>query len=146
MARAVPKDQLKKIIHDGDAEVLVNAASEFGLALAQDRLSKSQIRNVFGEVRNIEAAWSEPDDNAPSNSAANSAQNLRKLLLLKPRMAYQGKREPKAQPLMTTLTDAIDLVVAERTKLPLTALYGRFKHFTEFFEAILAYHTAGGGK
>jgi len=134
MAKSISKDKLIPIIQQGDAVALVNLAQSFGTALADDRLSKSQIRNVFGEVRNIEASWQGPEE---------ASDHLRRFLLLKPRMAYQGKRERKAEPLMTTLADAIDLAVADQDS---EVVYQRFKYFAEFFEAILAYHTAAGGK
>lgn len=149
MTTPVDKVKLKKIIQEGDPVELVNCANEFGTALANDRVSKSQIRNVFGEVRNIDVSWSEPTSGKepkPEEIAAdeeNSKRNLRRLLLLKPRMAYQGKRDAKTLPLMTTLTDAIDLAVVDKSNV---TLHRRFKHFAEFFEAILAYHTAAGGK
>ncbi len=98
-------------------------------------MTKSQIRNVFGEVRKIEARWSQPEKNAD--------ENLRRLQLLRPRMAYQARREPKAEPLLNVLGDAITIVAhADDT----TKQHRRFRHFVEFFEAVLAYHTAKGGK
>lgn len=122
---------LEQIIRSGNVEKLVNTADSFGRALAKNRLTKSQIRNVFGEVRKIEARWGRPE--------ANPDENLRRLLLLKPRMAYQSVREPTAKPLLDVLSNAIDLVIhgnSERDQ------HSRFRNFTEFFEAILAYHTA----
>jgi CRISPR/Cas system CSM-associated protein Csm2 small subunit len=40
------------------------------------------------------------------------------------------------------LTAAIDLLAQQATP---AETYRRFRHFVEFFEAILAYHTAAGG-
>ena len=133
MARAIDKQALTPIIvGDDNAKSLVNRAEELGRDLAADGLSKSQIRNIFGEVRRIEADWQHDD-------ADSADKNLRRLLLLMPRMAYQRKREPKTAPLMDTLTTAVDLVAdAEKP----SEKYMRFRHFVEFFEAILAYHTA----
>ena len=46
MTTPVDKVKLKKIIQEGDPVELVNCANEFGTALANDRVSKSQIRNA----------------------------------------------------------------------------------------------------
>lgn len=137
MAKPVPAGDLQQVILHGNAETLVNTARWFGTEVAtKDGLSKSQIRNIFGEVRQIEADWQRADsDNAKSN--------MRRLLLLKPRMAYQRARERKTESLMVLLTDAIDLVAKATDP---QQQYDRFRHFVEFFEAILAYHTAAGGK
>jgi CRISPR type III-A-associated protein Csm2 len=98
----------------------------------KDQASKSQIRNIFGEVRRIESDWQSSDDESVKTY-------MRRVLLLKPRMAYQQARERKTESLMKLLTDAIDLVAkgkdgAEKSQ--------RFRYFVEFFEAILAYFTA----
>lgn len=136
MATAIAKQTLTPIIVTGDAKALVNTAESFGKQLASDGLSKSQIRNIFGEVRRIEADWQH-------DSTEEANDNLRRLLLLKPRMAYQRKREPKTEALMDTLTVAVDLV-AEPSEPAEQHL--RFRYFVEFFEAILAYHTANERK
>lgn len=137
MAKPVPTTDLQQIILQGNAETLVNTAQRFGTELSkEDQLSKSQIRNIFGEVRQIEAEWQ-------SESSENASSNMRRLLLLKPRMAYQRARERRTEALMTLLTEAINLVA--KTTEP-KEQYMRFRYFVEFFEAILAYHTAAGGK
>lgn len=136
MARAVPSADLEQVIIHGNAEILVNTAKRFGTELSkEDKLSTSQIRNIFGEVRRIEAEWQDDD-------AVSAAKNMRRVLLLKPRMAYQSKRESKTQSLMMLLTSAIDLISKSQTP---PEQYLRFRYFVEFFEAILAYHTAEGG-
>ncbi len=118
---------------DGNAEVLVKQATQFGYAVKDEGLTKSQIRGIFGTVRQIQAAW---DKNT-------AQQNLRKVLLLKPRLAYQGAREPKVRPLVDVLTSAIDFIAEVKTP---DEQRKRFGYFVDLFEAILAYHTAAGGK
>lgn len=133
MATKIEKGKLTQIIHQGDSVMLVKEAEEFARLIAGEGVSKSQIRTIFGEVRNIDIGWKE--------STEETNRHVRRLLLLKPRMAYQGKRDskvPATKVLMDTLTDAIDLVISDN---PSTLLYQRFKHFAEFFEAIVAYHT-----
>jgi CRISPR-associated protein Csm2 len=135
MAQRIDEQTMTAIIVDGDAVKLVNSAEVFGRELAvNDGLSKNQIRNVFGEVRRIEADWEE---------ASQSGAGLRRLLLLKPRMAYLRKRDPKSAPLMEMLTSGVDLVAAVPA---MDEQYRRFRHFVELFEAILAYHTANERK
>lgn len=97
-------------------------------------LKRTQIRNIFTEAREIEAEWI---DDAPEKS-------MRRLNLLKAKLAYQQARHEKSQGLrglVETLTKAIDEVGnasgAQQSE--------RFHRFMELFEAILAYHRAFGG-
>lgn len=136
MAKPVSAGDLKQIIQDGNAETLVNTAQRFGRELKDDGLTKSQIRNIFGEVRQIEADWQSAD-------SENAASNKRRLLLLKPRMAYQRVRVRQTESLMSVLTEAIDIVATAQNP---KEQHERFRYFVEFFEAILAYHTEAGGK
>ena len=120
------------IIVRGDAAVLVDTAQRIGQDLARQRLTTSQIRGVFGSVRRIEMNWS---SNAPE---AREVQAQRELILLKPKLAYQARRQGEAvQELANVLNPAIDLVGSDRT---------RFRNFVDFFEAILAYHRSNGGR
>lgn len=135
MAKRVDEQTMTSIIVNGDAVKLVNSAEIFGRELAvDDGLSKSQIRNVFGEVRRIEADW---------QGETQSGAGLRRLLLLKPRMAYLRKRDQKSAALMDVLTSGVDLVAGGPTAAD---HYHRFRHFVEFFEAVLAYHSANERK
>ena len=136
MATRISNDFVSKIM-DGNAKLLVDEAQRFGKELADDRLAKGQIRGAFGTVRQIQASWvAKPD-------AATAQKQLRKLLLLKPRLAYQKAREPKVGPLADVLIDAIDLVAKADNA---DAQTQRFGYLVNLFEAILAYHTAGGGR
>ena len=96
-------------------------------------MTTSQIRAIFGEVRQIEAQLSADD-------AGGQERALRKLLLLKPKMAYRARREGKGVAELTSVLDpAIDLVVGGADPKE------NFKRFVDFFRAILAYHRAAGG-
>ena len=154
-------EQLETIIAgeaDNAAQELVKWAQKIGAWLKDKRFSTSQIRNIFGEVRRLEQRIEATGSTA---QAAGTGQSLleeqpetlpqgvyRDLVLLKPKLAYQHgrkgglekERDSEAQAiglLRHVLSDAIDLVGRDRT---------RFTHFVEFFEAILAYHRAAGGK
>lgn len=91
-------------------------------------LTTSQIRNIYGTVKKLDMI-------------GNSEEVLPKLILLKPKLAYAVGRSNKVEGLKLLrdiLGSAIDLV-AERPN-------PRFQNFCRFFEAILAYHKAEGGK
>ncbi len=134
---SIQQHTLKTIITDPDgAETLVKEADKLGKDLARNRLSTNQIRALFGEVRQIEAQWQMGD------SQRQKAE--RRLILLKPKMAYRAKRERGrgVQELVSVLDPAIDLVIQEKDE---GKKYANFQRFVEFFEAILAYHKAHGG-
>ncbi len=121
----------QRIIVEGDVALLVAKAEEIGTALQGAELKSAQIRNIFGTVRQIQAAWPpEPDEQQ-------TAAAYRQLQLLKPKLAYQAARNPSVKGLADILTPVIDEVGMDRE---------RFQRFVDFFEAILAYHVAAGGK
>ncbi len=136
------RDALPLIITDTNrVDLLVHHANEIGRQLVdypkkEDRLSTSQIRSLFGEVRQIEAQWSMGGDNRKKA--------YRRMVLLKPKMAYRAKKERKqgVQDLVEILDSALEPVIRETDE---TRRYVYFSHFVEFFEAILAYHKAAGG-
>ena len=125
-------EDIHRIIVEGDSEVLVTQAEELGQALSR-QLTTSQIRNLFGAVRQIEMMW------IPQATEDERRQATRQLLLLKPKLAYQARRErgKGVEILKDVLSPAIELVGDNRQ---------RFQNFLDFFEAILAYHTAAGGR
>ncbi|MGQ9492664.1 MAG: type III-A CRISPR-associated protein Csm2 [Anaerolineae bacterium] len=126
------KQDCQRIIENGDTELLIARAKEIGTRLA-GQLTSSQIRNIFGTVRKIEITWGWRATPEQQSKAT------RQLLLLKPKLAYQAKRErgKGVEELARVLTLAIDAVQGNRE---------RFQNFVDFFEAILAYHTAAGGQ
>ncbi len=135
---AISDTDLKTIITDPDgAQKLVQQAEQFGKKLADARLTTSQIRALFGEVRQIQALWGMGDDQR--------ARARRRLILLKPKMAYRAKKESGAavRDLVEVLTPAVNLVAEEKDPARQSA---NFNRFVEFFEAVLAYHKASGGK
>ena len=128
------REDYQKIIVEGDAKALTDHAEVIGTRLARQlKLTTAQIRNVFGTVRQIEMSWE------PRASDSECKQAARQLLLLKPKLAYQAKRQrgKGVEDLADVLIPAIDLIGEDRE---------RFQNFVDFFEAILAYHTAAGGQ
>ena len=134
---AIATDELRTIICDPNgAETLVKYADQLGKSLKENGLTTSQIRALFGEVRQIEAQWS-MDGEARQRAA-------RRLVLLKPKMAYRARKERGrgVQELVGVLDLAVDEVIHERD---LKKQDEDFGGFVEFFEAILAYHKSYGG-
>lgn len=135
---SVSPNDLQRIITDPDStQLLVVRAEKIGKTLKEINLTTSQIRALFGEVRQIEAQWSMENDQQKQKA-------LRRFILLKPKMAYRAKRERgrAVQELVSVLDPAVDLVARESDK---KAQEAHFRRFVEFFEAILAYHKAHGG-
>ncbi|OQY56344.1 MAG: type III-A CRISPR-associated protein Csm2 [Desulfobacteraceae bacterium 4572_88] len=117
------KNTIKRII-DGDSKTLVAEAERLGNQLKENGLTTSQIRNVFGSVKKMEMKGFNADE----------------LRLLKPKLAYAASRpgaKPGTKTLRSVLSDAIDCVGDGEDN---------FLNFCNFFEAILAYHRAAGGK
>ncbi|MDI9547817.1 MAG: type III-A CRISPR-associated protein Csm2 [Chloroflexota bacterium] len=134
---AVSSTELKTIITDPEgAETLVRVADQVGRQLKDSGLTTSQIRALFGEVRQIEAQWSMGNESRKTAG--------RRLILLKPKMAYRARRASgrAVEELVSVLDPALDQVIQTRDP---SAQDHNFKRFVEFFEAILAYHKAYGG-
>jgi CRISPR-associated protein Csm2 len=121
----------RAIIVEGKTDLLIEQAKRIGKDLKDARLSMAQIRGIFGIVRRIEMRWNK------EASEETREQAMRQLLLLQPKLEYQAKRQPQVEGLKNVLIPAIQLVQGNRE---------HFGHFVEFFEAILAYHVAAGGK
>jgi CRISPR-associated protein Csm2 len=127
-----PTDQELKAMLDGqNTKAMVDWAEKIAKKTIEDKfnpLTTSQIRNIYGTVKKLEMAGDHEDV-------------LPKLILLKPKLAYAVGRNSKVKGLeilRDILGSAIDLVAEKKEP--------RFQNFCRFFEAILAYHKAEGGK
>ncbi|MBL8188520.1 MAG: type III-A CRISPR-associated protein Csm2 [Acidobacteria bacterium] len=126
--RKLDEALVKEVIQQG-GKLLVETAEVFGRHLnkkerkREDNLSTNQIRNVFGEVKRMEMGKFDPD----------------KFVLLKPKLAYAAARAniDTARQFAEVMTWAVTEVDDDADK---------FARFVDFFEAILAYHKAAGGK
>lgn len=129
-------NELRLILTDPQASaVLVRKAEDLGRRLAQQQLKASQIRAIFDEVRQIEALWLREDK---------AGEALHKLHLLKPKMAIRKARIKEGVPaLVDELTQAVDIAVESSD---CSEVKWRFHRFVEYFEAVLAYHKAFGGR
>ncbi len=97
-----------------------------------DALTTSQIRNVYGEVVKMRMKNTYPE-----------IRNA--LLLLKPRLAYSAERKGTegSKDFRKVFDKGIDAILAGSDD---TIRFERFQNFANFFEAVLAYHRAFGGK
>lgn len=119
---------------DKSGSELVTFAEQTARTLVRNNLTRSQIRNIFTEVRKIEASWS-----------ARPTEAMRRLNMLKPKLDYSAARAKPVEVLKEVLTQAINKVaeVDEKNKEERDR---RFRVFMDLFEAILAYHRAEGGR
>ncbi|MCS6800680.1 MAG: type III-A CRISPR-associated protein Csm2 [Chloroflexota bacterium] len=127
--RPIDPADLRAIIVDGNAGVIVQEAQRVARVLAGERLEARQatsgaLRVLWGELRRIELDW--PTDEG------------RALPLVKPRLAYLAGRAAGVgrgvTDLYQTLAPAVDLVGNDRD---------RFDHLVHFVEALMAYFYAG---
>lgn len=129
----IPPQEIQQIITNPDrADLIVKYADSLGQELSR-ALNTAQIRALFGEVRQIEGQMSVDHKKA-----------WRRLHLLKPKMAYRVRRAQGAgvRGLVDVLNPAVDEVLKAKEQ---DTQQKYFKHFVEFFEAILAYHKYYGG-
>ena len=122
--RSPAKINLNKVITEG-GETLVKGAEQLGQLLVRERLTTSQIRNIYGAVKKMQMK---------------GELDTHKLLMLKPKLAYAAKRHKEVKgvdTLKVVLTQAIDHVGNDQQN---------FNRFVDFFEAILAYHKDAGGR
>lgn len=116
------------ITDDKSAKAMIDFADDFGQFLAKNKVSTNQIRNAYGNLKKLEMlGWQ-------------GATTQRQLLLLKPRLAYTAGRDKKnvgLEALNEVVGSAIDVAIEKQVY---------FERFCQFFEAIVAYHKAAGGK
>jgi CRISPR-associated protein Csm2 len=123
-------------MEDGDALTTIRWADDLGQSLAKNRLTTSQIRNFFGEVRQIQLTW----DQGPEAA-------YRRAVLLIPKLGYHAKRaRGRAQRGLTELERVLAPALELVAEAPKAQQRTYFMNFVDFFEAILAYHKKHGGR
>lgn len=134
------RQQVRDLVLNDNPEDLVKCAELVGQRIAR-QVTTSQIRNIFGTVRQIEMNWrSKPDD--PEIGRV----SYRQAVLLKPKIGYAAARErgQGMKDLEAILVPALDAMM-EGKDTNIEERRQRFMRFAEFFEAILAYHKKYGG-
>ena len=114
---------LNAILVQGDYTSLPEFADSLARRLRKVRVH--QVRRLFGEVQRIEMLRTRSPEDA-----------RRRLLMLRPRIAYQTARQKDLQPLKEMVDEAVPLVHEEMEE--------RFERFYELVEAVVAYHGAYG--
>lgn len=109
------------ILNQTDIGRFIELSESFGKQLKNNRISTSQIRAIFQAVKRLS------DDFNESKNELN---------LLRPKLAYQRGRFPALRNLQEVI-DHLIKNVKDDTSLA---------NFKEFFEAIVCYHKAYGGK
>lgn len=128
----MPNQKVQQVMTADEKGIeLVTFAEQTADMLVKQNLTRSQIRSIFTEVRQIETQWGKPN-----------AEAVRRLNMLKPKLAYQAARSASVNHLRDVLSEAIDQVV----QAPKEEQNARFERFVDLFEAILAYHRAKGGR
>jgi CRISPR-associated protein Csm2 len=125
-------DVKQVMTEDASGAGMVEFAHTTAVQLVKENLTRSQLRNIFTEVRKIEALWASKPDEA-----------LRRLNILKPKLYYAAARSTPVTRLRDVLTPAIDQVNAAQDDVEQEK---RFRRFIQLFEAILAYHRSEGGR
>ena len=114
-----------KWVQEQADQAMVAFAEEAGKSMAENELTTSKIRSVYGEIKRIQMGT--------FNQGKSS------FILLKPKMAYALGRDRNNQGLKLfklIFDKCYDLVSDEKT----------FVNFCHFMEAILAYHKANAKK
>ena len=112
------------------AKQLDRRGEEWGKRLAGN-VKTNQIRNLYSAVQHIRVRASQQPDAADIN---------RRLIFLKPKLAYASGRQSALKPLRNFLVQAIDSVVESKT--PEKAR----ENFFILMESIVAYHKFHGGQ
>lgn len=102
----------------------------FGKQLVNEKLTTSQLRNFFGEVRRIQIQ---------------KELNTTDLFLLKPKLAYASKKaKGNGVKILKSVLDIAHEAVVQNPDI--NEIKARFDRFVSFLEAILAYHKGYGGR
>lgn len=104
---------------------LVNFAEQLGKYMANNKLTNSKIRSIYGEIKRIQMSGFDKEKSA--------------FFLLKPKVAYALGRDNKnlGLQMFKLLFDTSSIDVKDSKT---------YLNFCNLFEAILAYHKAYGGK
>ena len=132
------EEDVRQWVINGPNPKSINDARRFGQQISKGRLTTSQIRQVFSKLKSIEAKG--------------YVRQRSEFMMLKPFIAYAAGRQSNVQGLqdlkdrVTWGIDAVLDVKGANDNKQMEEERKRFHNFCKFFEAILAYHRASGGK
>lgn len=121
----MPKlNSVRNWIVDGITRDAVAFAEEAGKYMAQNKLTTSQIRNIYGEIKRIQMGEFEKEKTS--------------FFLLKPKIAYAVSRQDNAGiKFFQNFFNEAFAAIENGT---------HFEHFCELMEAMLAYHKSNNGR
>jgi CRISPR-associated protein Csm2 len=130
-------DRIPSFIKGENQKEMIESCKEFGRRFSDNDLSTSQIRNVYGEVKKIQMK--------NSMLKENEKMEIVTLRMLLPKLAYSAARAKKkgTDELKDVLSKGIETVLEDENNSK--EVIKRFEMFSNFFEALLAYHKAEGG-
>lgn len=116
-------------VTDSVTEECVNLCETLAKALADDGVSTSLLRNIFGEMRRIEVGGFE--------------QHKAEFILLRPKLAYTcGRAIDRSARTKEILTDLQELYKKAAHEVKSAE---HFKNLVSIMEAIVAFHKVNGG-
>ena len=115
-----------------EPEQLDRDGEKWGKELKDAGIKTNQIRNLYSAIQHIRERTNRPQ---PDTDDIN-----RRLIFLKPKLAYASGRQNKLKPLRAFLVQAINSVV--KSKNPAKAR----ENFFILMESIVAYHKFHGGE
>lgn len=141
----ISPEDIRRIIVDGDAEILVNSAERLGRRLQEGNVARQQMLGICGDIWRIDMAW--------TTSQAEAQQGLR---MMKPKLASLARRARETaraeetlpvEELGAVMCQAVDVVLeqADEGEEQDTTRRQAFERFMSFFEATIAYHRYHGG-
>ncbi len=128
----ISSEQTRQWVANGPDNKIIDVINETGKFIKNNRLTTSQIRNIFGTIKQIESIGFE-------NKQAD-------FIMLKPLTAYAYSRNKNKgfEVLKEAIIDpGIDEVLKEENDKEKTI---KFKNFVKLFEAVLSYHKYHGGR
>lgn len=130
------ENPIETIVTKDDPDLLVKEARALaGQLRKRDEATKTQVRRLFGTLRQIEMGWPRRAEKPEEIQQRDDA--YRELVLFGPRLAYQAERHEGLTPLAKAIQDGIKVVGKDRKKL---------QRLLQFFEATVAYYVAGPKK
>jgi CRISPR-associated protein Csm2 len=121
-------------ITQGFNKACSKSANDLGKFLVDGQMTRTQIRNFFGELRRIEA-----------RGAGNSAEQIRHL---HHKLCYTKAKldEQHVSPEVTTAFQKVLEKGLQAIPDPPEPIEAPFSRFVSYFEAVLAYHRYHGGR
>ncbi len=144
-ATVATPDALKRIdgwIQTDFEDETIAFTDEFAKELVDNRLTTSQIRIIFSEVKRIASRVSLPEGSLVGNK--------KDFLMLRPKMAYAAKRAgTHGTKSLQEVLERAHIAVTDKMKedqIKESEVDRVFFNFVDFFESILAYHKVHGGR